>query len=150
MGTVILLCSINGDMEQYIQTEDLSIICATARLFPDGILEAFRSLEKAIGDNIAHRPFFGISKPNEKGTIIYKAGVLETKEGEAESYGFETFTLSKGTYLTETLIDWKKRPQSIGEVFQKLLSDPRLDPSSSCVEWYKGQEDVMCMVKLVE
>lgn len=135
-------------MEHYTLLEDLHIMCVTARSFPDGIMEAFATLEKKLPQAICERPFFGISKPNAQGTIVYKAGVEAVEMAEGNQYGLETFTLPKGTYLTETLHDFRDNMALIGATFQRLLDTPLLDPSSHCIEWYKGADDVMLMVKL--
>ena len=39
------------------------------------------------------RNFFGISSPNMKGDLIYKAAVEESFRGEAEKLGCETFMI---------------------------------------------------------
>ncbi len=131
-------------MKEYNQPNDLKLFYVTATSFPDGIKAAFEKLEKIIGDTKG-RTFFGISHGTKEGKIIYKAAVLEQYEGEGEGKGCETFILKEGEYLAETISDWRKRMELIGETFKKLLADPRLDPQSYCVEWYKNGE-VMCMV----
>lgn len=38
--------------------------------------------------------------------------------------------------------------QRIGNAFEKLLSQPGLDPEGYCVEWYFNDKDIRCMVRL--
>lgn len=133
-------------MEKYNLKEDVKVYCTTAKSFPDGIQGAFITLEKMLSKE--GRSFYGVSYKNTDGLLIYKAAVSESFEGEAEKYGFESFTISKGEYLIETIIDWRKKIETIGRVFQTLLADPRLDRTSPCVEWYKSDKEVMCMVKI--
>ena len=137
-------------MERINLDKDLRIMCVTARSFPDGIQDAFMELEKRAGNAICDRPFFGLSHPNREGTILYRAGVLVEEEGEAERFGFDLIVLPKGEYLTKMILDWKKKVSLIGQTFQKLIHHPDLDPEAFCIEWYKGENDVLCMVKAKE
>jgi hypothetical protein len=132
-------------MENYSLKNDLKVFCVTAKSFPDGILQAFLTLEKML-PSIEDRTFFGLSYMKD-GTIVYKAAVLESYEGEGEKNGCETFTIKKGEYLTETIVNWRESIERIGYAFETLLADPRLDTTFPCVEWYKDP-DVMCMIRM--
>lgn len=134
-------------MEKYILNSDMNLFCITAKSFPNGIKAAFEDLEKMLG-SVQGRTFFGISYQAKEGDIIYKAAVLESFEGEAEKYGQEKFILKKGEYLTENIMNWRGKEQTIGTTFKKLLEDPRLDTNFPCVEWYKNHQEVMCMVRI--
>lgn len=133
-------------MEKYTLKEDVKVYCTAAKSFPDGIQEAFITLEELLSKE--GRTFYGVSYKSTDGFLIYKAGVSESFEGEAEKYGFESFTISKGEYLIETIFDWRKKIETIGMTFQTLLADSRSDKTSPCVEWYKSDKEVVCMVKL--
>ncbi len=133
-------------MDKYDLKEDVKVYCTAAKSFPEGIQEAFITLEKMLSKE--GRTFYGISYKSTDGIIIYKAAVSESFEGEARKYGFERFIISKGEYLTETIIDWRKKIETIEITFKTLLADPRLDRTSPCVEWYKSDREVLCMVKL--
>lgn len=134
-------------MEKYILKEDVRIICLKAKSFPLGVKDAFDKLAKMI-PNIKSRVGYGVSYMDAQGAIIYKAGASEMFEGEAEKYGCESFILKKGAYLIETLHNWKGNEQMIGATFKKLLEDPELDIHFPCVEWYKAEDEVMCMVRI--
>lgn len=134
-------------MEKYILKEDVKIICVQAISFPNGIQAAFNRLEKLFPD-VMSRDFYGISCKNREGEIIYKAAVSELADGEAEKAGLENFLVPKGEYLVETIMDWRKNVEGIGNAFQQLLEDPRMDTGFPCVEWYKSLDEVMCMIKI--
>jgi len=136
-------------MEKYQLNDDIKIICNKAKTFPNGVMEAFTTLESSVPE-MEKRTIYGISKLDEKRLIIYKAAVTELHDGEAESLGFEAFTVRKGTYMTETIMDWQNNMQAFGPTFQKLLDNPKLDWDSPCVEWYKSDDEVMCMVRILE
>lgn len=135
-------------METYNLKNDIKVFYVTSKSFPDGIMEAWDKINNMLQTKEG-RIFYGISKP-DNGVIIYKAAVAESFEGEAEKYGCETFTIRKGKYATETILGWMKKTEAIGKTFQSLLTHPDLDKSSSCIEWYKSENEVMCMVRLNE
>lgn len=132
-------------MEKYNLRNDVKVFCTTARSFPDGIQEAFMKIEQLLpGDN---RTFYGISYKNTEGEIVFKAAISENFEGESKRYDFETFIIPKGEYLAET-INWRENPEMIAKTFQQLLADPRLDKNFPRVEWYKNNDEVVCMVRV--
>lgn len=133
-------------MESYNLSKDMKLLCLEATSFPTGIEAAFKDLETRIGGRDG-RTFFGISRGSKTG-ILYKAAVLESSEGEGEKLGLETYIVKKGEYVTETIFDWMQNTSKIGEAFQALLAHPQLDMNSYCVEWYKGENEVLCMVRL--
>lgn len=134
-------------IEKYELKNDISVMFVEAVSFPFGIKEAFKKLESILMEK-DNRTFFGISNADKNGKIIYKAAAWEKYEGEGSSYGLETFRIKKGVYIGELIRDFKNNIQMIGNTFQKLLKDPQLDKSSYCLEWYKGSDDVLCLVKL--
>ena len=94
------------------------------------------------------RQFFGISYPETPSKIIYKAAVEESYPGEGEKLGCETFIIKKGQYISIYIKDFMKDIPKIGQSFQELLADERIDPNGCCVEEYINDKDVRCMVRL--
>jgi hypothetical protein len=144
---------VNGEkymvMENFVLNSDVKVFCATAKTFPHGIVEAFKTLE-SMDPSICERPFYGISFQANGGKIVYKAAVAEEFEGEGNRYGCETFVIRKGKYLAITLFDFMENIDVIPKAFLKLLADPRLDIDFPCVEWYKSSREVMCMVRIYQ
>ncbi|TDE14610.1 hypothetical protein [Dyadobacter psychrotolerans] len=136
-------------MEIYEWKKDVKLICQTATSFPDGIKDAFNTLQENT-PNCEQRTWYGISSQNEDGVIIYKAAVNELEDSEAEKLNAESFTITTGTYLAEAVKDWMKDPQQIGEIFTRLLADPRLDYTFPCIEWYNKSDDVLCLVRILD
>jgi len=134
-------------MEKYEWKEDVHLFCYKAKSFPDGIQEAFDTVQQNVSD-CEKRDWYGISYMNEKGEIVYKAAV--NKLSENEQHEFESFTIKKGTYLSENITDWMKDPTRLGEAFKKMLADPRLDYTFPCVEWYHTNDDVLCLVRITD
>lgn len=132
-------------MEEYIINEDIKVVCAMAESFPNGVLAAHQKLHAWFPPN-GKRRYFGISRPNENGVIIYKAAVEEITANEAEQFGLTRFTIKKGTYISELITDFMKDVSQVGKVFEKLLAEPDLDPNGYCLEIYINETDVRCMV----
>lgn len=133
-------------MEKFVLEKDIPVMYLTADSFPDGIMAAHHTLHAIVpsGDRL----FFGISFPDRKGEIIYKAGAEQYSVEESIVLGLETYIVRQGVYNSVLLKDYFKNPSSIAEVFQHLLTSPDLDPQGACVEMYLGERDVRCMVRL--
>lgn len=134
-------------MENYTLKEDINIVCVTAASFPDGILPAFQKLHQLIP---GERKTYGISRPGKDHKIIYKAGAEELSVGEAEKLHLEKFVLKKGNYISIDIPDFMQNVPAIGKAFEQLLADPRIDTEGACVEWYFNENDVKCMVRIIQ
>jgi hypothetical protein len=134
-------------METINLDKDINVLCVTAKSFPDGIMDAFDQLHSIVPVEEKGR-LFGISRPNERGSIVYKAAMEEVHDGEAELLGCEPFVIKKGTYLFVDRTDFMKDLPGIGNAFQMLISQPNIDPNGYCLEWYLNDKDVRCMVRL--
>lgn len=135
--------------EYYIIQNDRTILCVKAASFPDGIMDAFKELNQHLPAD-DHRIPYGISRPEKNGTIVYRAGVEESFPDEAAESDCESVMLKKGKYIFRRITEWQTKMEMIGNVFGVLLSDPRLDPSSPCVEIYQSQTELICMVRIVK
>jgi hypothetical protein len=126
---------------------DIKVLYVTARSFPAGIMEAHQKLHSLVPFSTA-RKYFGISRPENGGDIVYRAGAEEQAEGEAEQLGCPTLVLKKGNYVNEIVEDYARNIHSIDATFDYLLEHPEADPQGYCVEWYFNDKDVRCMVRL--
>lgn len=135
-------------MENFILEKDINLICVRATSFPLGITEAFKKLEQAHA-SIPGRTFFGISHGSDTG-ILYWAAAESKSKTEASTLGLESYTIKKGNYITETLKNLKGNEKAIGDIFNTLLRHPKLDETGECIEWYKGTNEVLCMVRIRE
>jgi len=134
-------------MESIFLKQDIKVFYVTATSFPNGVMEAHKKLHSLIGSPVG-RKFFGISHPETPSKIIYKAAVEESYPGEGEKLGCETFVIKKGQYISIYIKDFMKDIPKIGQSFQELLADERIDPKGCCVEEYINDKDVRCMVRL--
>ena len=135
-------------MEKYYIDKDIKVFYVTATSFPEGVGGAFQKLLSFL-PKPNERVLYGISSPNEKGKIIYKAAVEESFQGEGEQNGCETYVIKKGEYLSELLLDWRKDESIIGRTFQRLLKHPDLNKNGYCLEIYSNEKDVRCLVPLL-
>jgi hypothetical protein len=124
---------------------DKLVIYIEATSFPNGVGAAHEKLHGIVPFSV-QRGYYGISWMEQVNTR-YLAAAGELYEAEAEKYGLEKFTIKKGDYICETVRDFMKHIPAIGECFQRMLTDPRIDPQGYCLEIYEG-DDVRCLVKL--
>lgn len=136
-------------MDKFNLDKDIRIFCVTAESFPEGIMAAFHKLHSIVPSN-GKRRNFGISRPDSRGNIIYKAAVEESFEGEPDIKECETFIIKKGEYISVTVPDFMKDLKRIGDAFIELTSQSGIDPDGYCIEIYSNEKDVRCMVKLKE
>ncbi|MDX1940965.1 MAG: hypothetical protein SFU99_10470 [Saprospiraceae bacterium] len=134
-------------MEIYHLERDWKALCITAESFPEGVLPAHQKLHSIIPFS-DDRKYFGISRPIQDGTIIYKAGAELLSEDKYEQASLESFIIKAGTYISITIQNYMEDIPAIGKAFEKLLSDPRIDPQGACIEWYLNNKKVQCMIRL--
>lgn len=135
-------------METYKIEKDIPVFGFEVKTFPDGINEAFESLVKKVPEGLG-RDYYGITFRDSENRIVYLATAMEKEHDEAEKYQCDRYTIKKGDYATERIWDWRKKPATIKSVFEKLFKSTRC-LSGPCVEWYKGENEMLCMVKLTQ
>jgi hypothetical protein len=138
-----LYCSISYKMDLYSIKHDVKVFYVEAKSFPKGIQAAFDQLNKVAKD-MAGRDVFGISKP-QNGVVRYRAAASENFNGEGVKLGLPSFTIQKGFYLGETLMNWQQNEMMIMSIFNRLVADKRLDGSAHCIEWYKSPTELLCL-----
>lgn len=134
-------------METITIDKDISVFYIRATSFPEGIVKAQEQLHALLA-SAPGRTYFGISRPEKGGTIVYKAGAEELEPGEAKKFHLETMTIKKGTYHCITVKNYTADPSLIKKAFDTILHQPGLDPNGYCIEWYLDEQDVRCMVRL--
>ncbi len=134
-------------METITLEKDIRVFYVIADTFPEGIMEAHEKLHELVPFS-KERRFFGISRPEDGGEIVYRAAAEELYQGEAQKFNCETLVLKLGRYISLTVYDYLENVQNIDEAFKKLLSYPAIDPNGYCVEWYLNDKDIRCMVRL--
>jgi predicted transcriptional regulator YdeE len=132
-------------MEIYIQQEDIRLYGIHVKTFPVGIKESFDSLMEAFGDS---QSYYGISWVAEDGSIQYYASVSVPDYSEANPANYERLLIPKGKYATSTIFDWLSKTESVKDVFQELLGDTCPDKERACIEWYKSDEEMLCMIRM--
>lgn len=126
---------------------DIPVIYETAESFPEGIQAAFDTLHKKLGEKKKRR-IFGMSRPEGKKGIVYRACAEELFPGEAEKLNLPKLVISAGTYYCTEIKDVMKDPSQIGDAFHNYLYKSDIDPDGYCVEWYsEDNKDVKCMIR---
>ncbi|HEY8400773.1 MAG TPA: transcriptional regulator [Cytophagaceae bacterium] len=134
-------------MDTITLEKSIKVFYKTASSFPEGVLAAHQSLHALIPYS-RDRNYFGISRPENGGGIVYKAAAEEKYPGEGEKLNCETMVIEQGKYLAIDVPDFMKNISAIEKAFTQLISQPGIDPEGYCVEWYINDTDVRCMVRL--
>ena len=132
-------------MERYTLRNDVKVFGVEVKTFPNGIGETFDSLVKMLPGGF-DRSFYGISFMKD-GVMTYVAAAEEKFNGEAEKYTCERYTIEKGEYLTVRINEWRKKTDQISKVFHEMMRDPGADKTKPGVEWYKDDDQMLCMVR---
>ncbi|MEO6315816.1 MAG: DinB family protein [Chitinophagaceae bacterium] len=132
-------------METYTLLHDLYVFGAPVPTFPEGINATFSTLMQKI-PNGAQRAYYGLSSMDADGTISYFAAAEEKFPGEADIYGYQRYCIEKGVYLTVTVHNWRTKTAAIKGVFHEIMQDERADNTKPCVEWYKDDNEMRCML----
>jgi len=136
-------------MEQLIIENDIKVFGIEVKTFPAGIDDAFLELLRKTGDPAGARNYYGVSSMNKDGKIIYKAVAEQKFNDEAEKLNFEKSTIEKGAYLYATLKNWRTQTNCIKDIFHEMMNDDHTDKTKPCVEWYKNDEEMLCLVKAI-
>lgn len=133
-------------MEKYTIENNLTVFGNEVNTFPNGVAETFNELMKQLppGDE---RPYYGIGN-YRNGKMVYIAAALETFEGEGKKYGYHNYTINKGEYLAETLMDWTSNTHRIKDVFATIVKDERADSTKPAIEFYTNMKEMVCMVMM--
>jgi len=136
-------------METIYLDNDITIMYIQAASFPEGLPEAYEKLHAFLPFG-EERKFISVSRMDTNQSIIYRAGAEALHENEATEFGLPTLELKKGRYLSITIRNFMEDTSMIGQAFQTLMQDPRIDPEGYCVEWYFNDPDVHCMIRLMD
>ncbi len=131
-------------MKLYTQVEGVDVIGVKVKTFPNGIKEAFGALMKALGSN---RDYYGISWMDENDKIIYYAVARELSPNEGKQYNYEYFKINKGQYRSEAIHDWMSKTECIKDVLHNLMGNEKPDKNHPCIEWYKSDDEMLCMIE---
>ena len=135
-------------MEKLIFENDVKVFGIEVKTFPAGIGEAFDELIKRTGDCAGERNYYGISSMKNDGKMIYKAVAEEKYDGEAKKLNYKEGVIEKGKYLYEALYYWRNKTCLIKDIFHSIMTDDHVDKTKPCVEWYKNDDEMLCMVKV--
>ena len=134
-------------METYVIKKNIEAFGFQVKTFPKGIGEAFDSLIEMVPERL-NRSYYGISYMAPDNKPVYIAAVEEKNKGEAERNKCERFTIEQGKYLAVSVKDWRKKTDTIKDVFHEMMNEKNIDHSKPCVEWYKNDDEMLCMLKL--
>jgi predicted transcriptional regulator YdeE len=133
-------------METLILVEDVHTWGARVSSFPKDIGEAFDELIKAArgGDK---RSCYGISYMDDAGGIFYFAAIEEQTADDISDSCYQRYTIPRGQYLAVTIQDWRQKTDAVKDVFNEMMQDERFEQCTHCIEWYKDDREMVCMLQ---
>ena len=134
-------------MQTFVIKKNIETFGFQVKTFPEGIGEAFDSLIEMVPEGL-NRSYYGISYMTPENKVVYIASVEEKNKGEAERNKCERYTIEHGKYFTVTVKDWRQKTDTIKDVFHGMMQEKNIDHSKPCVEWYKNDDEMLCMLKL--
>lgn len=81
------------------------------------------------------------------GKPVYIAAVEEKVQKEAEKNNCRRYVVEKGMYATQTILSWRSKTDTVKDVFREMMDQPNIDKTKPCVEWYKNDHEMWCMLK---
>jgi hypothetical protein len=136
-------------MEKLSFNSDIKVFGLRVEAFPSGIGEVFDELIKTTGDSAGARDYFGISQCID-GKMVYYATAAEKFTNEAKKYNYEELTIENGEYLARTIYDWRKKTECIKDVFDEIIQHAQVNKTKPAIEWYKDDNEMICLVKMNE
>jgi len=128
--------------------QDFTVFGHQVMSFPNGIAEAFDSIVDRVPDGFA-RSFYGLSKMDGS-RVVYLATAIEQTTGEGRRLGYDTHVIKKGKYVAVTIKNWRSNVNLIQTIFESLMNIPGLDPNHWAVEWYKNDNEMDCMLRMLD
>ena len=134
-------------MDTYTLSQDVKVFGTPVETFPQGIGAAFGAIMQKLPDG-EKRSYYGLSTVDTTGKVLYCATAEEKSGGEAKKYGYKRYTIKNGSYLCVTVHDWHSKTDLIKDVFHNMMQDKRANNTKPCVEWYKNNEEMICMIQM--
>jgi hypothetical protein len=73
--------------------------------------------------------------------------IVEVFPGETKKYEHETFTVEKDEYFSVKVKDWHSKTDCLKDIFHDKMRDEHIDNMKPCIEWYKSNDEMLCMMK---
>ncbi len=135
-------------IESYGIEENITLIVEKAEDFGKGIGEAFVRLAEKLENKGESRDCYGLVL-KEENAMTYYAAFTELYIGEATEKKMPTRVIEHGTYLSILINDWNQNLMHIGPTFAQLLKSGRVETSQPCIEFYRTEKEMLCMVKAI-
>lgn len=136
-------------METITLQTDIHVLCVQAETFPNGIMQAYQTLGERLLTN-PNRLHYGLSHGTPTGEVIYFAAAEQLQPNEPMELNLIPKIIPAGNYACITVLNYMQNLPSVAQTFRTLLALPNHDTNGMCVEQYINQNDVECMLRLVE
>jgi hypothetical protein len=136
-------------MEEFYIEKDICLVYELANDFESDIAASFLRLAEKIKNDGKKRDCYGIVI-SEKNVMQYRAAYTESNSGEGIALRIPTIVIPRGNYYSIRMEDWSKKLLQIGPTFDQLLQSGKVDLKSPCIEYYKTERELICMIKSSE
>jgi hypothetical protein len=128
--------------------QPIIVYCLNVSPFPAAIKPAYDTLHQLYPPGNG-RTYFGISWPDGKSGLIYKAATsLADTDGPPTDERFTPFEIRDGRYISSIIRNFMTDTQAIRKCFAEMIARTDIAPDGYCVEMYLNPTDVQCMVPL--
>ena len=134
-------------MQTFNLREDIDIFGFVVKDFPGGVGKAFDQLMAMVAED-SDRAYYGISYMDERGKVVYIAAVEDRNDGMSERNNCQKFTIHKGMYVAHEILNWMQDTGKIRDTFHEMIDQHGVDLTKPCIEWYKNDNEMVCMMKL--
>jgi hypothetical protein len=135
-----------NSMVEYDIKNDIEVIFEVAKDFGQDIAQSYVRLAEKIGHSGEKRDCYGLVVKTDKG-IEYRGGFTSLSSTEAKEIAIPSFTIPSGNYFSILIENWNQKLLEIGPTFDQILKSGKVDTSSPCIEFYKTNKELICMVR---
>lgn len=132
-------------IEEVIIKVPITLAVEESEDFGKGIIEAFVRLAEKLEHNGERRESYGLISKNNQ-VMTYHAGFTLTSENEAKLKQIPVIEIPAGIYHAIRIDHWNQHLQYIGPAFDQLIKSGTVDISSPCIEYYKTETELVCMI----
>jgi hypothetical protein len=131
-------------METFTLPHAIPVAGFQVESFPLGISDAFEELASLLPKR-KDQSYYGITKMDANGTKYFVAAANVSIE---EHTKLRQLLIADGVYRVRVVRDWQRNLSAIPHIFHELLQQKDVEHGAPCVEWYKDDKEMLCMVKL--
>jgi hypothetical protein len=133
-------------IEEFIVERDIELIYEVATDFGQDIAQSYVRLAEKTGHSGEKRDCYGLVLKTGKG-MEYRGAFTQLCSNEGLEKQIPVFTIPSGKYYSILIENWNQKLLEIGPTFDQILQSGKVDTMSPCIEYYRTESELICMVK---